>query len=160
MNIENDKVVSIAYTLKNKQDEVLDSSAGNPPLTYLQGHQNIIPGLEQQLSGKTIGDKVNAVVQPEDAYGVTDQALVETVSIEHFPNKEAVQTGAQFQVDGQGGTRIATVTKVDGDNVTIDLNHPLAGETLFFDVEIKDVRDATADELAHGHVHGAGGCSH
>lgn len=157
MNIEKDKVVSIHYTLKNKSEDVIDTSDGNPPLHYIQGYQNIIPGLEKALSGKTVGDKVNAIIPPEEAYGVFDEALVETVPMEHFPSAEEVKVGVQFQIDGQGGMRVATVKAVEGDNVTLDLNHPLAGETLFFDVEVMEIRDATPDELAHGHVHGPDG---
>ena len=161
MNVEKNKVVSIEYTLKNRQDQILDSSRGQAPLDYLQGYQNIIPGLEDALMGKAVGDQVNAAIPPEAAYGLVDEVLIETVPMKFFPDKEAVIVGARFQVQGGAeDSRLAIVKKVEGEDVTIDMNHPLAGETLFFEVEIKGIREATPTELEHGHVHGECGCSH
>ncbi|MCA9407833.1 MAG: peptidylprolyl isomerase [Candidatus Omnitrophica bacterium] len=160
MKIENNKVVSIHYTLKNDQGEVLDTSNGNNPLGYIQGIGNIIPGLEKALEGKIVGDKVNAVIPPEEAYGKKDERLIQPVPISQFPKKEEVQVGVQFQMQSPQGVRIATVAKVEGENVVLDLNHPLADVTLHFDVEIVEVRDATEEELSHGHVHGPHGHEH
>lgn len=162
MTISEKKVVQMHYTLKSTQGEVLDSSAGREPLAYIQGIGNIIPGLEKQLEGKVVGDKVQAVVAPEEAYGEKQDALVQVVPKAGFQGDadEVLQEGMQVQVQTNQGAQIATVTKIAGDDVTLDLNHPLAGETLHFDVEIVEVRDATSEELDHGHVHGPGGHQH
>ncbi len=160
MIIENDKVASIDYTLTNDAGETLDTSEGREPLTYLQGHQNIIPGLEKALEGKTTGDKLKVTVPPEEAYGTTNPALVQVVSRDVFQGVDNIEVGMSFQAQGDGGPIIVTVTKIEGDQITIDGNHPLADMTLTFDVEVKDVRDATEEEIAHGHIHGPEGHEH
>ncbi len=160
MIIENDKVASIDYTLTNDAGETLDSSIGREPLTYLQGHQNIIPGLEKALEGKTTGDKLKVTVPPEEAYGTTNPALVQVVSRDVFQGVDNIDVGMSFQAQGDGGPIIVTVTKIEGDQITIDGNHPLADMTLTFDVEVKDVREATEEEIAHGHIHGPEGHEH
>lgn len=160
MQIANDKVVSIHYTLTNDKGETLDSSAGHEPMAYLQGHMNIIPGLEKALEGKVAGDKVKAVVPPEEAYGPRNDKMVEVVSMTMFHDPKEVQPGMQFHAQTDHGMQIITVVSVADDKVTIDGNHPLAGETLTFDVEVMDVRDASAEELEHGHVHGPDGHHH
>lgn len=162
MNVSANKVVHMHYTLKSTQGEVIDSSEGREPLAYIQGIGNIIPGLEKQLEGKAVGDKVAAVVAPEEAYGVKQDALVQVVPKAGFQGEadEVLKEGMQVQVQTNQGPQIATVTKIAGDDVTLDMNHPLAGETLHFDVEIVEVREATSDELDHGHVHGPGGHQH
>lgn len=157
MIIENDKVASIDYTLTNDTGETLDSSIGREPLTYLQGHQNIIPGLEKALEGKSAGDKLKVTVPPEEAYGTNNPALVQVVSKDVFQGVDNIEVGMSFQAQGDGGPIIVTVTKIEGDQITIDGNHPLSDMTLTFDVEIKDVRDATEEEIAHGHIHGPEG---
>jgi FKBP-type peptidyl-prolyl cis-trans isomerase SlyD len=119
---------------------------------------NIIPGLEAALVGKSVGDKFNVSIEPAQAYGEIDPEMVQVVSKRMFEDME-LEVGMQFHADVSHGSGIITVTEIDGDDVTVDGNHPLAGETLIFDVEVIDVRPATADELAHGHVHGAG-CNH
>jgi FKBP-type peptidyl-prolyl cis-trans isomerase SlyD len=158
MQIARDAVVMIHYTLKNDAGEVLDSSAGHDPLAYLQGHGSIIPGLEAALEGKVAGDKVQATIAPENAYGLKEQGLVQQVPRRAFQGE--VRAGMQFTAQTEAGPRTVVVTRVQGDMVTVDGNHPLAGETLHFDVEITEVRVATEEELAHGHVHGAGGHHH
>jgi FKBP-type peptidyl-prolyl cis-trans isomerase SlyD len=161
MQIAKDKVVSIHYTLTNDKGETLDSSAGHEPMAYLQGHMNIIPGLEKALEGKSAGDKINTVVAPEEAYGPKNDGLVEEVPKEMFQGVEQIEPGMQFHAqNGQGATQIITVVSVGDDTVKVDGNHPLAGETLTFDVEVMDVREASAEELEHGHVHGPGGHDH
>ena len=130
------------------------------PLAYIHGFGNLIPGLERELEGKKVGDKSHVVVKPEEAYGVRHDELVQEVPLASFDDASHVQEGAQFQMHTPEGARIATVTKVSGDKVTIDLNHPLAGETLHFDVAIENIREATETELEHGHVHGPGGHHH
>lgn len=160
MQIAKDVVVTIHYTLKNDAGETLDSSAGGDPLAYLQGNGNLIPGLEKALEGKKAGDKVSVQIQPGEGYGDYDKALVQQVPRRSFKGIANVQVGMQFQVQTPQGPRAVTVTNVVGDMVTVDGNHPLAGQNLNFDVEIADVRVATAEELSHGHVHGPGGHHH
>lgn len=161
MQIENEKVVSIDYTLSNPDGQVLDSSQGRGPLTYLQGRGNIIPGLERQLEGKSQGDEVRVTVPAADAYGERDERLVQAVPRDAFKGVDKVEAGMRFQATGPNGAQgIVTVLKVDPDQITIDANHPLAGVPLTFDVKVVEVRDATADEKTHGHAHGAGGHQH
>ena len=158
MQITDKAAVSIHYTLTNPGGEQLDSSVGDEPLLYLHGMGNIIPGLEAALAGKSVGDKFNVSIEPAQAYGEIDPDMVQVVSKRMFEGME-LEIGMQFHADVNHGSGIITVTEIDGDDVTVDGNHPLAGETLIFAVEVMDVRPATADELAHGHVHGAG-CNH
>jgi FKBP-type peptidyl-prolyl cis-trans isomerase SlyD len=160
MQIAKDAVVTIHYTLKNDAGETLDSSAGGEPLAYLQGNGNLIPGLESALEGKQVGDKLSVKVSPSEGYGEFDKSLVQQVPRRSFKGIGNVQVGMQFQVQSDGGARAVTVTKVVGDMVTVDGNHPLAGQNLNFEVEITDVRTATEEELSHGHVHGPGGHHH
>lgn len=160
MQIAQDAVVSIHYTLTNDKGETLDSSAGGEPLAYLHGNGNLIPGLENALNGKQAGDKLSVKIAPADAYGEYDKALVQRVPRRSFRGIADVQVGMQFQVQSEGGPRTVTVTHVAGDMVTVDGNHALAGQHLSFDVEVTEVRAATSEELAHGHVHGPGGHHH
>lgn len=161
MQIQDNAVVSIHYTLTNEAGDTIDSSAGAEPLAYLHGAANIIPGLEDALVGKAVGDKLNVTVAPADGYGEHIAELVQEVPSEMFQGVDEVQIGMEFHAESNTGQPIAvTVTKVEDDKVTIDANHPLAGVTLNFDVEVVEVRDASAEELEHGHVHGAGGHEH
>jgi FKBP-type peptidyl-prolyl cis-trans isomerase SlyD len=160
MQIAKDAVVTMHYTLKNDAGETIDSSAGGDPLAYMQGNGNLIPGLEKALEGKTVGDKVSVKVAPSEGYGEFDKSLVQQVPRRSFKGIANVQVGMQFQVQSPQGPRAVTVTHVVGDMVTVDGNHPLAGQNLNFDVEITDVRAATEEELSHGHVHGPGGHHH
>ena len=160
MNITKDKVASIDYTLTNDNGEILDSSSGREPLAYLHGHGGLIPGLEKELEGKSKGDQFVAIIPPEEAYGLRTDELLHDIPIENFQNPDEVQIGAQFQVQLQEHVHIATVTKVAEKVVSVDMNHPLADQTLHFDVEVMEVRAATTEELEHGHVHDAGGHHH
>ena len=161
MQVAKDKVVQIDYTLTSDAGQVLDSSQGREPLAYLHGKGNIIPGLEKELQGKAVGDTLKVSVRPEEGYGNHDPQMVQSVPKAAFKGINDIKAGMQFQAQGPGGqVRLVTVTKVEGDNVTVDANHPLAGQTLNFDVTIKEVRDASAEELSHGHVHGPGGHQH
>ena len=157
MTISNDKVVSMHYTLKNTQGEVIDSSAGGDPLAYLHGHGNIIPGLENALTGKSVGDVLDVAVKPEEGYGVRDEDLMQTVERTIFGNVPDLQLGMQFQARSQEGVMVVRVVEIDGNDITVDGNHPLAGEMLHFHVEVMDMRDATPDELELGHANGSGG---
>lgn len=158
MQITDNTAVSFHYTLTNNSGEQLDSSIGSEPLLYLHGAGNIIPGLEAALLGKQAGDKLNVSIEPEHAYGLIDENMVQVVSKKMFEGMD-VEIGMQFHADVSYGSGVITITGIDGDDVTIDGNHPLAGEHLNFDVEVVDVRPATADEIEHGHIHGTG-CHH
>jgi FKBP-type peptidyl-prolyl cis-trans isomerase SlyD len=159
MQIAKNKVVTIDYKLTDQSGKVLDSSEGGDPLAYIHGAKNIIPGLEAALEGKKSGDKISVTIPPKDAYGERDEQQTATIPRDRF-NVKDIQAGMQFQAQTTHGTRVLTVVSVDKDNVKVDGNHPLAGVTLVFDVTVKDVRDATQDELSHGHVHGPGGHHH
>jgi FKBP-type peptidyl-prolyl cis-trans isomerase SlyD len=158
--IARDCVVSIHYTLTSDAGEVLDSSSGGDPLAYLQGHGNLIPGLERELEGKKAGDALRVRIAPTDAYGEQDAALIQEVPRSAFGADTNLHVGMQFHAESNHGTRTVTITKVLGDTITVDGNHPLAGQHLNFDVQVVAVRAATQEELSHGHVHGPGGHHH
>lgn len=160
MTISKNKVVHIDYTLKDNYGNILDSSRGREPLAYIHGMGNLIPGLETVLEGKSVGDKIKTTVQPEDAYGSRDDKLKQTISLKKFENPDDIKKGIQIQIQSDNGIKLGIVTEVAGDDVTIDMNHPLAGVELNFDVEIKHIRDASQEELSHGHVHGEDGHHH
>jgi FKBP-type peptidyl-prolyl cis-trans isomerase SlyD len=160
MQIAKDKVVHIHYTLTDKEGQVLDSSKNADPLAYIHGIGALIPGLESELEGKETGDKLLAEIQPSDAYGEWDENKQHVISKAGFRGTEELKAGMRVQVDTGQGHAVAMVTRIDGEEVTLDLNHPLAGMTLHFDVEVMEVRDATESELDHGHVHGPGGHQH
>lgn len=155
------KAVSIDYTLTNDAGEVIDSSAGGAPLVYLHGAGNIIPGLEKALEGKQPQDEVDVTIEPEDAYGEYSAELVSTLSRSMFEGVDELEVGMQFHASAPDGQmQIVTIRDLDGDDVTVDGNHPLAGQRLNFKVKVIDVRDASEEEVAHGHVHGEGGHHH
>jgi FKBP-type peptidyl-prolyl cis-trans isomerase SlyD len=156
MVIEKDRVVTIDYKLQDSEGAVLDSSEGSEPLVYLHGNENIIVGLEKQLAGKQAGDKVDCIVPAAEAYGERDDSLVFKVSRSEFGPGAEIEIGMQFEAHSEGGAQIVTVAGIEGDEVTIDANHPLAGAELHFTVSVVDVREATAEELQHGHIHGSG----
>ncbi len=160
MIISNDKVVSITYTLKDAEGEILDSSDVAGPLEYIHGHRNLIPGLERELTGKKAGDSFSVTIKPKDAYGDYSKDLVVSVSKNQFPNDVKIEEGMQFEAGDETGHRLVTVVEVNGDEITIDANHPLAGETLFFDVSVVDVREASDEELRAGLFDGCGCGSH
>ncbi len=160
MQIARDSVAAFHYILTDDQNQVIDSSAGRDPLTYLHGGGQIVPGLEKQLEGRSAGDKFTADVVPEEGYGVHHPELMQEVPRSAFQGVEDIQPGMQFQGRGPQGEINVTVTRVEDDKVFIDGNHPLAGKTLHFAIEVTDVRAASEEELAHGHVHGAGGHHH
>lgn len=154
MQIQDDCVVSIHYTLTNEAGEELDSSAGQDPLVYLHGAGNIIPGLESALTGGSVGDKLEVTVAPEHGYGEVDPDLIRKVPREAFAGVERVEPGMQFQTQSPSGQVMRVTVKESNDqDVLIDANHPLAGQTLFFSVTVEEVRSATEEELAHGHAH-------
>ena len=161
MTIENKKVVTIEFTVKNADtNEMIETSVGAEPLLYLHGYNNLVPGLENALTGKAVGDKYDVVVSPEEGYGVRDESLLEQVPREMFQGVDDISVGMEFSADGPQGPVVVEVTAVDDKTVTVDANHPLASVTLAFSGEIKDIRDASEEEIEHGHVHGAGGHQH
>ena len=164
MTIAANKAVSIEYTLTNDDGDVIDSSTGGAPLVYLQGAGNIIPGLEKALEGKAVGEELTVTVEPEDAYGEYSAELVSTLSSSMFEGVDQLEVGMQFHASAPDGQmQIVTIRDLDGDDVTVDGNHPLAGQRLNFKVKVVAVRDASEEEVAHGHVHGEGGgreCAH
>ena len=160
MIIAKESVVTMHYTLKNEAGEVLDTSAGREPLVYLHGVGGSIPGLEKELEGKQANDKLNAVIPPEEAYGSRRDDLLRVVSKEGFQGEEALVEGMRVQLETDRGPAVAVVSGIEGESVTLDLNHPLADVTLHFEVEVLNVREAEVEEIAHGHVHGEGGHQH
>jgi FKBP-type peptidyl-prolyl cis-trans isomerase SlyD len=160
MHITKDTVVSIDYTLTDNDGAVLDSSKNQKPLDYLHGAGNIIPGLEQALEGKRAGDLIKVSIPPEKGYGLRNEELSHKVPRTMFDTKSDIKPGMRFHAQAEHGEHTVTVIAVDSENVTVDANHPLAGKTLNFDVNVVGVRTATHEELAHGHVHGAEGHHH
>lgn len=160
MQIEKNRVVLVHYTLRDEQGQVLDSSNGRGPLSYLHGKGNIIPGLEQALAGKAAGEKLDVTVPPEQGYGRRDDRLVQIIPRSKFAGGSELTPGMQVRATGSQGARMVTIVRVERDFVTIDANHPLAGRTLHFSVEVAEVRKATHEEVSHGHVHGPGAHHH
>lgn len=156
MQISQHKVASIHYTLTNNEGNILDSSTGREPLTYIHGTGNLIPGMEEGMQGKKKGDKFNLKVTPEKGYGVKSDKLMQQVPRSSF-GAQPIEMGMQFQTNNG---QVVTITKIGLDSVTVDGNHPLAGVELNFAVEVLEVRNATPDEISHGHVHGSGGHHH
>jgi FKBP-type peptidyl-prolyl cis-trans isomerase SlyD len=160
MNISNNCVASFNYTLTDGDGKVLDSSEGHEPLSYLHGAGNIIPGLEKEMLGKTVGDTFNVTIPAAEAYGERNDSMIQELPATMFSGIEKIEVGMEFHAQTEQGLQVVTVVGVEGDQVTIDGNHPLAGVNLTFDVEITDIREATEEELSHGHAHGAGGHEH
>ncbi len=161
MQIADQKVVTLDYTLKDDEGTLIDSSEGRGDFIYLHGARNIVAGLENALLGKTANDEVSVAVQPEEGYGERDDELLQTVPKEMFEEEAEINVGMQFHAQSpEGEMMIVTVVELDGDNVVIDGNHPLAGVSLNFDVKVIAVRDASAEELEHGHAHDPNGEHH
>lgn len=159
MQVANNMAVSIHYTLTNDEGEVIDSSIGSDALVYLHGKGNIISGLERELAGKAVGEQFTVRILAEDAYGEFMPERVQVIPRSMFEGIDHLEVGMQFHADVSEGPGIVSIVDIDGDDITIDGNHPLAGMPLTFDVEIVDIRPATSEELDHGHVHGPG-CHH
>ena len=160
MQIEDKRVVTLAYILKDNDDNIIDQS-DDGSFCYLHGASNIIPGLESALTGKISGDKLSVSIPPEEAYGVREDEKIQNVPREMFPPEQEIEPGMQFHAQSpDGNTLVVTIAKVEEESVIVDGNHPLAGVHLNFDVRIMDVREATSEELDHGHVHGPGGHQH
>jgi FKBP-type peptidyl-prolyl cis-trans isomerase SlyD len=160
MLIADKKVASFHYTLSNERGEQIESSRERQPMTYLHGARNIIPGLEQALTGKAAGEQFQVTIAPADAYGERRSDRLQRIPAKHFRDAKHLQPGQMVTIQTRQGPLQATVVKVGRFNVDIDTNHPLAGQTLTFDVEVTEVRDATKEEISHGHAHGPGGVDH
>ena len=162
MEISKNKIASLSYTLKNDDGQILDQADKENPFLYMHGTGGIIKGLESALENKKVDENFNVIISPEDAYGEHDPALTEAVPRTMFEgiSDENLVAGAQFHAQTAQGTQIITIADVEGDMVKIDANHPLAGQTLHFEVAVLDIRDASEDEIAHGHPHMPGGCGH
>ena len=160
MQIESNSVVTLHYTLKDNDGNIIDQSDDGSFL-YLHGAMNIIPGLENALTGKSAGDEVSVTVSPEEGYGAKDPERIQEVPKEMFENSDEIAIGTQFHAQSpDGGAIVVTVTEVKDDVVVIDGNHALAGVDLNFDVKVIEVRQASEEEMAHGHVHGPHGHHH
>lgn len=160
MSIAQDQVVTIHYTLKDDAGEIIDRSPPGEPLAYLHGHGNLVPGLERELTGRQTGDRLEVTVSPADGYGEYDAQLVQQVPRRALKGIGNLKIGMRFSASSGQGTRTVTVTRIAGDMVTLDGNHPLAGKKLYFEIEVAGVRSATEAELSHGHVHGPDGHHH
>ena len=161
MQVSEQKVVTMNYEVADDQGQLIDRSEEGGPLAYIHGNGQLIPGLETALEGRGKGDKIAVDVPPEQGYGERDEEGVQIVARNQFDDSVEIEVGMQFEAqDDDDGHQIVTVVAVDGENITLDTNHPLAGKNLRFEVEILDVRDASAEELSHGHVHGPGGHDH
>ena len=160
MEIADQRVAYLHYILTDDEGEVLDRSAPDAPLAYLHGGGNIIPGLEKALAGHVKGDKLDVTVPPAEAYGERNDEMTQQMPRRMFKGISDLQVGMRLHAQSDHGPQVVTVTNIVGDMVTIDGNHPMAGMTLHFAVEIADVRAASAEEMSHGHVHGEGGHHH
>ncbi len=157
MRIAKNTVVAIDYKLTNDDGELLDTSEGNEPLSYLHGVGEIIPGLERELDGKEVGDRLQVAVAAEEGYGQRDEQLKQKVERDQFEDVDELEVGMQFQVESDGDPEVVTVVQIADDIITVDGNHPFAGVKLNFDVTVREVREATEEELDHGHAHGPDG---
>ena len=161
--IKNNQVVEMDYTLKNTNGDIIDSSEGVGPLSFIMGKQNIIPGLEAEIAKKSVGDEFSVVISPEDAYGPRNEAMIQAVPKEQFgEDADNVQLGSHFHVQDQNGQPLVVeVIEIRENEIVLDGNHPMAGETLHFDVKILSTREATEEELERGHLgHDHSGCDH
>ncbi len=161
MIIEKNKVVSIHYTLTDDQGKPLESSRGGDPMRYLHGHKNMIPGVETALDGKAAADQIQITLSPEDAYGARDESKVQRVPLKQLgADRHKLKKGMPLKIETRNGPGMVRVVKVGRFVVDLDSNHPMAGMTLTFDISIEDIRDASEEELSHGHAHGSGGHQH
>ncbi len=160
MQIQKDSVVYFHYTLNDTEGKVVESSKDSHPMTYLHGHGNILPALEAEFTDKKEGDQFQVTLPPEKAYGLRNEESMQRIPIKHLAEKKNLRVGMSAKVNTEKGMRDVTIIKVGKFNVDVDTNHPLAGLTLTFDISIETVREAEAEELTHGHVHGVGGHHH
>lgn len=160
MNVDKNKVVTFHYTLKDVSGEEMESSREAEPMTYLHGGNNIIIGLEKAMQGHEAGDTFEVTVGPEEAYGIRQEANIQRIPLKKLKGVGKIMPGQVLNLQTKDGPVQVTVVKMGRFNVDVDANHPLAGETLTFDIEVTEVRDASPEEIEHGHVHGPGGHEH
>ena len=160
MKIEDNKVVGIEYVLKDKKGEIMDSNQGQELLYFIQGQGNIVPGLEKAMAGKSKDDAFEVVIKAADGYGEYDEERIRRIPRSVVKHLKDLAIGAMLQAQGPDGVEVVTVTEITDEEVVLNGNHPMAGHDLHFSVRVGDVRDATADELEHGHAHGPGGHHH
>lgn len=160
MQIAENTAVTFHYTLTSDAGEVIDSSSGREPLAYLHGAGTIVPGLESAMEGRAPGDRFEVKVSPEEGYGPRHEGMIQSVPRSAFQGVDRIEVGMQFQARGPQGSMSVTVTEVSDEQVTVDGNHPLAGQNLNFAIEVVSVREASAEEIAHGHIHGPGDHEH
>lgn len=160
MQVSKDAVVYFHYTLKNDEEQIIESSAGSEATAFLQGHGGMIRGVQLAIEGKQAGDKLNITVEPQDGYGERISDSIQRVPVKHLMGAKKWRPGMIATVQTEKGQRQVSVVKVGKFMVKVDTNHPLAGQRLHFDIEIIDVRKATQEEISHGHAHGAGGHQH
>lgn len=160
MSIKDDSVVQFNYTLRDEQGEVLESNEGLDPIAYLHGHDNMMPGVENALVGKEVGAKFSVTLPASETYGERNEDAEQRVSVKHLQGAKVWKAGMRALINTDQGQRQVTITKMGKFMATVDVNHPLAGRELTFDLEVADVRDATSEEIAHGHAHGKGGHQH
>ena len=160
MTIQDRKAVSFHYTLTNQDGEQIETTQNREPMTYLHGAYNIIRGLESAMAGRSVGDEFQVTIEPADAYGEKNEAKFQRISAKHFRFPKKLKPGQVVGLQSEKGPVQVTIIKVGRFNVDVDTNHPLAGQVLTFDVEVSAVRDATKEEIAHGHVHGPDGVDH
>ena len=160
MQLTKNKVAILNYTLKDKENNILDQH-NDGSFTYIHGAKSLMPALENALEGAQAGDKIDIVIEPEDAYGVHNPEKIQRVPKKIFPPEQELEIGMHFRSAMPNGTAVnVLITEIETDEVVVDGNHPLAGKQLNFDIEVLEVRDATEEELEHGHVHGPGGHQH
>jgi FKBP-type peptidyl-prolyl cis-trans isomerase SlyD len=160
MTITHGSVVLFDYTLTDHEKDVIDSSSEGRPLAYLHGNGQIVKGLEKAMEGKKDGDAFQVTVDPSEGYGLHDPAKIVVVPADEIEGGDELEVGMQLETESDAGEQTVVISKIEGNNVTIDGNHPLAGMPLHFDIKIREVRAATAEETEHGHVHGPGGHHH
>jgi FKBP-type peptidyl-prolyl cis-trans isomerase SlyD len=161
MAIGPNKVVTLNFTLKDEEGNVIESTENAEPFHFLSGNNQILPKLEEAVDGMPVGSKKNVVIGCPDAYGEYNEKAIRLAKRADFPQDARIEIGRDYQVNTKDGKYMSfTITKIEGDNITIDFNHPLAGKNLEFDLELVDVRDASPDEIEHGHAHGPGGHHH
>lgn len=159
MSIKDDSVVQFNYTLRDEQGEVLESNEGLDPIAYLHGHDNMMPGVENALVGKEVGAKFSVTLPASETYGERNEDAEQRVSVKHLQGAKVWKAGMRALISTDQGQRQVTIIKMGKFMATVDVNHPLAGRELTFDLEVAEVRDATSEEIAHGHAHGKGGLS-
>jgi FKBP-type peptidyl-prolyl cis-trans isomerase SlyD len=161
MPLKENQVVSINFTLKDNDGNIIQATTKEEPFSFLSGNEQILPKLEENIGGMLIGSKKTVVLDPENAYGNFSESAVRTVNKSEFPEGTELKVGMGYYADTPDGKQLPfTIKNIEGENITLDFNHPLAGKTLTFEVELLNLRDATQEELSHGHVHGAGGHHH